>query len=145
MRELMVRAIYCEMLGYDASFSYIHAIKLAQQGSALEKRVGRSFKNLFIMLLVLGGSLQMLNYYWEKMNNSSLNFVFQYLKNNIIHLWYISTFGPKVIFLCVCRLSGCVFVSEWKSWIVASPCEYCIKGGCQYVSIICRIEKKIYW
>lgn len=40
MKELMVRAIYCEMLGYDASFSYIHAIKLAQQGSALEKRVG---------------------------------------------------------------------------------------------------------
>lgn len=40
MKELMVRAIYCEMLGYDASFAYIHAIKLAQQGSALEKRVG---------------------------------------------------------------------------------------------------------
>lgn len=40
MKELMVRAIYCEMLGYEASFSYIHAIKLAQQGAALEKRVG---------------------------------------------------------------------------------------------------------
>lgn len=39
----MVRAIYCEMLGYEASFSYIHAIKLAQQGSALEKRVGVFF------------------------------------------------------------------------------------------------------
>lgn len=43
MKELMVRAIYCEMLGYDASFSYINAIKLAQQGSALEKRVGMLF------------------------------------------------------------------------------------------------------
>lgn len=43
MKELMVRAIYCEMLGYEASFSYIHAIKLAQQGSALEKRVGVLF------------------------------------------------------------------------------------------------------
>lgn len=43
MKELMVRAIYCEMLGYEASFSYIHAIKLAQQGSALEKRVGVFF------------------------------------------------------------------------------------------------------
>ena len=40
MKELMVRAIYCESLGYEASFSYIHAIKLAQQGTALEKRVG---------------------------------------------------------------------------------------------------------
>ncbi|KAG7247914.1 hypothetical protein CRUP_005401, partial [Coryphaenoides rupestris] len=38
MKELMVRAIYCEMLGYEASFSYIHAIKLAQQGTALDKR-----------------------------------------------------------------------------------------------------------
>lgn len=40
MKELMVRTIYCEMLGYEASFSYIHAIKLAQQGTVLEKRVG---------------------------------------------------------------------------------------------------------
>lgn len=39
----MVRAIYCEMLGYEASFSYIHAIKLAQQGTAREKRVGMFF------------------------------------------------------------------------------------------------------
>lgn len=43
MRELMVRAVYCEMLGYEASFSYIHAIKLAQQGNVLEKRVGMWF------------------------------------------------------------------------------------------------------
>ncbi len=45
MKELMVRAIYCEMLGYEASFSYIHAIKLAQQGTGLEKRVGMFFVN----------------------------------------------------------------------------------------------------
>uniref|UniRef100_A0AAR2IX48 AP-4 complex subunit epsilon n=1 Tax=Pygocentrus nattereri TaxID=42514 RepID=A0AAR2IX48_PYGNA len=42
MRELMVRAMYCEMLGYEADFVYIHAIKLAQQGTVLEKRVGIS-------------------------------------------------------------------------------------------------------
>lgn len=36
----MVRLIYCEMLGYEAPFGYIHAIKLAQQGNLLEKRVG---------------------------------------------------------------------------------------------------------
>jgi len=28
------------MLGYDVSFAFIHAVKLAQQGSVLEKRVG---------------------------------------------------------------------------------------------------------
>uniref|UniRef100_A0A8C9TDH7 AP-4 complex subunit epsilon n=1 Tax=Scleropages formosus TaxID=113540 RepID=A0A8C9TDH7_SCLFO len=43
-----VRAIYCEMLGYEASFSYIHAIKLAQQGSVLEKRVGYLAVSLFL-------------------------------------------------------------------------------------------------
>ncbi|XP_034540967.1 AP-4 complex subunit epsilon-1 [Notolabrus celidotus] len=48
MKELMVRSIYCEMLGYEASFTYIHAIKLAQQGSALEKRVGYLAVSLFL-------------------------------------------------------------------------------------------------
>ncbi|XP_075998280.1 AP-4 complex subunit epsilon-1 [Genypterus blacodes] len=48
MKELMVRAMYCEMLGYEASFSYIHAIKLAQQGSVLEKRVGYLAVSLFL-------------------------------------------------------------------------------------------------
>ncbi|KAG5839414.1 hypothetical protein ANANG_G00204720 [Anguilla anguilla] len=48
MKEIMVRAMYCEMLGYEASFSYIHAIKLAQQGSGLEKRVGYLAVSLFL-------------------------------------------------------------------------------------------------
>lgn len=48
MKEAMVRAIYCEMLGYEASFSYIHAIKLAQQGSILDKRVGYLAVSLFL-------------------------------------------------------------------------------------------------
>ncbi|XP_061630694.1 AP-4 complex subunit epsilon-1 [Phyllopteryx taeniolatus] len=48
MKDLMVRAIYCEMLGYEASFCYIHAIKLAQQGTALEKRVGYLAVSLFL-------------------------------------------------------------------------------------------------
>uniref|UniRef100_A0A8D3BYN9 AP-4 complex subunit epsilon n=1 Tax=Scophthalmus maximus TaxID=52904 RepID=A0A8D3BYN9_SCOMX len=48
MKELMVRAIYCESLGYEASFSYIHAIKLAQQGAGLEKRVGYLAVSLFL-------------------------------------------------------------------------------------------------
>ncbi|KAJ8002541.1 hypothetical protein DPEC_G00159980 [Dallia pectoralis] len=48
MKEIMVRAIYCEMLGYQASISYIHAIKLAQQGSVLEKRLGYLAVSLFL-------------------------------------------------------------------------------------------------
>lgn len=54
MKECMVRLIYCEMLGYDASFGYIHAIKLAQQGNLLEKRVGMyAFKTFALYLKVL--------------------------------------------------------------------------------------------
>ncbi|XP_076846996.1 AP-4 complex subunit epsilon-1 isoform X2 [Brachyhypopomus gauderio] len=48
MRELMVRAMYCEMLGYEANFAYIHAIKLAQQGTVLEKRAGYLAVSLFL-------------------------------------------------------------------------------------------------
>ncbi|KAM4678395.1 AP-4 complex subunit epsilon-1 [Discoglossus pictus] len=48
MKECMVRLIYCEMLGYEAAFGYIHAIKLAQQGNLLEKRVGYLAVSLFL-------------------------------------------------------------------------------------------------
>lgn len=53
MKECMVRLIYCEMLGYDASFGYIHAIKLAQQGNLLEKRVGMYVCKIFILTVAL--------------------------------------------------------------------------------------------
>ncbi|KAL0479866.1 AP-4 complex subunit epsilon [Acrasis kona] len=40
MKEYMVRALYCEMLGHEASFSYFQATKLTSSKSVLEKRVG---------------------------------------------------------------------------------------------------------
>ncbi|KAK3096300.1 hypothetical protein FSP39_025479 [Pinctada imbricata] len=40
MCEILCKLIYCGILGYDVSFGYIHAVKLAQQGSAFEKRMG---------------------------------------------------------------------------------------------------------
>lgn len=39
--ELLFRLVYCHLLGYDISFGFIHTIKLAQQGTGLEKRMGK--------------------------------------------------------------------------------------------------------
>lgn len=38
-REYMVRVIYCEMLGHDASFAYIPALQLASDPNLLVKKV----------------------------------------------------------------------------------------------------------
>jgi AP-4 complex subunit epsilon-1 len=38
MKELLVRAIYCEMLGHEVPFAYVHALTMTQQTTLLEKR-----------------------------------------------------------------------------------------------------------
>jgi AP-4 complex subunit epsilon-1 len=38
MKELLIRAIYIEMLGYNAEFSYIHAVNLTQSKDLILKR-----------------------------------------------------------------------------------------------------------
>ncbi len=48
LRELLIRAIYVEMLGHDASFSQIHAVNLTQSKSLLVKRIGYLACSLFI-------------------------------------------------------------------------------------------------
>ena len=48
MRELLIRAIYVEMLGHDAQFSHIHAINLTQSKNLLVKRIGYLACSLFI-------------------------------------------------------------------------------------------------
>ena len=40
MKEYLVRLMYCEMLGHEVSFGYIHAVKFTQHSSLFEKRVG---------------------------------------------------------------------------------------------------------
>ena len=48
MRELLIRAIYVEMLGHDAEFSHIHAVNLTQSKNMLVKRIGYLACSLFI-------------------------------------------------------------------------------------------------
>lgn len=40
MKELLIRLVYVEMLGHDASFGYIKAIELAASKNLVQKRVG---------------------------------------------------------------------------------------------------------
>ena len=40
MKELVVRSLYVEMLGQDASFAYIKAVELCASTSIAQKRVG---------------------------------------------------------------------------------------------------------
>ncbi|XP_071511137.1 AP-4 complex subunit epsilon-1-like [Diadema antillarum] len=63
MKEFLVRLIYCEMLGQSANFSYIHALKMAQQGVLLNKRVGYLAVGLFLhpqheLILLLINTIQ---------------------------------------------------------------------------------------
>lgn len=63
MRECLVRLIYCEMLGHEAPFGYIHAVNLTQSSNLLEKRVGYLAVSLFLnpnheLMLLLINTLQ---------------------------------------------------------------------------------------
>ena len=63
MRDLLIRAIYVEMLGHDASFAHIHALNLTQSKNILIKRVGYLACTLFLdetsdLLILLVSTLQ---------------------------------------------------------------------------------------
>ncbi|KAL0242657.1 hypothetical protein GEMRC1_005220 [Eukaryota sp. GEM-RC1] len=61
--ELVLRVAYAEMLGYDASFGYIHAVNLTQSPSLIHKRLGYLVCSLCLhpdhdLLVLLVNSLQ---------------------------------------------------------------------------------------
>eukprot|EP00921_Rhytidocystis_pertsovi_P003025 GHVQ01005038.1.p1 GENE.GHVQ01005038.1~~GHVQ01005038.1.p1 ORF type:complete len:859 (-),score=114.24 GHVQ01005038.1:1882-4458(-) len=63
MKEYLVRAVYVEMLGHDASFSYIHAVKLTHEKQLLCKRMGYLACNVFLhkdheLMLLLINTIQ---------------------------------------------------------------------------------------
>ncbi|KAK8480693.1 hypothetical protein V6N13_036132 [Hibiscus sabdariffa] len=48
MKEYILRLVYIEMLGHDASFGYIHAVKMTHDDSLLVKRTGYLAVTLFL-------------------------------------------------------------------------------------------------
>ena len=63
MKEYLIRAIYIEMLGHDASFSHLYAVNLTQDKNILNKRVGYLSCSLLLnenseFLILLVASLQ---------------------------------------------------------------------------------------
>ena len=63
MKEYLIRAIYIEMLGHDASFSHLYAVNLTQDKNILNKRVGYLACTLLLsenseFLILLVASLQ---------------------------------------------------------------------------------------
>lgn len=63
MRDLLIRAIYVEMLGHDGSFAHFHSVVLTQHKSLLSKRIGYLTSTLFLdkdheMLIMLVATLQ---------------------------------------------------------------------------------------
>jgi len=63
MKEYLVRAIYVEMLGHDASLAYIHAVKLTNEKNLIAKRIGYLACNVFLhkdheFMLLLINTLQ---------------------------------------------------------------------------------------
>ncbi|GMJ00200.1 Adaptor Protein Complex 4E [Hibiscus trionum] len=48
MKEYIIRLVYIEMLGHDASFGYIHAVKMTHDDSLIVKRTGYLAVTLFL-------------------------------------------------------------------------------------------------
>ncbi|KEG00982.1 hypothetical protein YYE_04015 [Plasmodium vinckei vinckei] len=103
IKEYLIRAIYIEMLGHDASFAYIHAVKLAHEKNILCKRTGYLSCNLFLnkdheLMLLLINTIQKdlksdnhlevwaaLNCVCKLLNNEMIPAIFPIIKNLLNH------------------------------------------------------------
>ncbi|CRG99248.1 AP-4 complex subunit epsilon, putative [Plasmodium relictum] len=103
IKEYLIRAIYIEMLGHDASFAYIHAVKLAHEKNILCKRTGYLACNLFLnkdheLMLLLINTIQKdlksdnhleiwaaLNCVCKLLNNEMIPAIFPIITNLLNH------------------------------------------------------------
>ncbi|ETB59283.1 hypothetical protein YYC_03511 [Plasmodium yoelii 17X] len=103
IKEYLIRAIYIEMLGHDASFAYIHAVKLAHEKNILCKRTGYLSCNLFLnkdheLMLLLINTIQKdlksdnhlevwaaLNCVCKLLNSEMIPAIFPIIKNLLNH------------------------------------------------------------
>ena len=46
MKENLIRMVYCEMLGHDASFGFMHAVKYTERRKLMDKKLGISIVKL---------------------------------------------------------------------------------------------------
>eukprot|EP00854_Cymbomonas_tetramitiformis_P010505 gene10505-12428_t len=63
MKEYLLRLVYIEMLGHDASFGYIHAVKMCNESNLVLKKVGYMTTTLFLdegheLLILIVNTLQ---------------------------------------------------------------------------------------
>lgn len=49
LKEMVIRSLYVEMLGQDASFAYIKAVELCASTSISQKRVGYLAGSIFVL------------------------------------------------------------------------------------------------
>ena len=57
LKECLTRALYCHLVGYDVSFAFFHAVKLATRNNVSEKIIGKiifvfAFINKEIFVLI---------------------------------------------------------------------------------------------
>ena len=48
LKEMLIRALYVDMLGHDASFAHIHAVNMTQSKAVMSKKIGYLTCSLFL-------------------------------------------------------------------------------------------------
>ena len=86
MRELLIRLIYCEMLGVECSWGYIHAVKMTQSSNIMDKRIGAPY-------LLEAGGIDIFGYHGD----SSLAYIVVCLFVYLLHVVVLTLWWCEVV------------------------------------------------